>query len=583
MCYGLQKVPEEDWVCVLCETFGSRGRMLRCPLCTCRGGVMRPSNLTSNSSFFQKRNDSYCEFMNLNHPKADKNRDTKIRIPFSVTNGNGDCSPQDNGQNSTTISLNEQKETKSPNQFNNDIPSASNMDLLTLGFTEENGDSTFKGHQTPDNDTKNHCQLENEDDFDEEEQTVENKGFRRLKKNKKNKQQKNGAKRKESQKSQTSQRKKSHCNNDEIPLLYDYHQETFKFSPEELKDEPIPKTTWLHLSCTYWMPETHIKDQFGTFEIVGVNTIEKERFKLECLICGQRNGACITCSHIDCPQSFHVECARRARLHFENQTTTHTKFLLYCPTHTPLQFKTALNLQDKKAKEEILKFYRYFKKYFKSRKIEPEGEILAIEEEDENFPTASKEKRQKKEKLRGKKEALKEKMEYKRKMKREDYIKYLARGSKIILAAVKEGLGNSENYMFKIDLKKIDEKNDSFSVSNVSVPPNKLFYAKILKSDPAFVEAGSRLQMHPKEVHSKYSKAIALLKSYEKNQSIFHVTDGTVPQQNAYQTVNSNTEPTGFDEEHMDERGLLIRRRRGSRQQALLCMSKAMEWRANDR
>ncbi|EGR30068.1 PHD-finger family protein, putative [Ichthyophthirius multifiliis] len=32
-CYGIPKIPNEDWICELCLNFGPNGRFLRCPLC----------------------------------------------------------------------------------------------------------------------------------------------------------------------------------------------------------------------------------------------------------------------------------------------------------------------------------------------------------------------------------------------------------------------------------------------------------------------------------------------------------------------------------------------------------------------
>lgn len=58
-CYGITKIPENDWFCDVCVNFGEKGKYLRCPLCTNKGGAMKETTLFSNDKFFQKVNPSY--------------------------------------------------------------------------------------------------------------------------------------------------------------------------------------------------------------------------------------------------------------------------------------------------------------------------------------------------------------------------------------------------------------------------------------------------------------------------------------------------------------------------------------------
>ena len=45
-CYGIERIPENDWMCNNCITFGFvRGMMVKCILCPKRGGAMKPSNI----------------------------------------------------------------------------------------------------------------------------------------------------------------------------------------------------------------------------------------------------------------------------------------------------------------------------------------------------------------------------------------------------------------------------------------------------------------------------------------------------------------------------------------------------------
>lgn len=66
-CYGIQNLPEEDWICNICLVFPLEERNnVECCLCSVRGGAMKLSQLKKNSSFFKKisrlRGSSKVEF-----------------------------------------------------------------------------------------------------------------------------------------------------------------------------------------------------------------------------------------------------------------------------------------------------------------------------------------------------------------------------------------------------------------------------------------------------------------------------------------------------------------------------------------
>ena len=45
-CFGLETIPEIDWLCNNCITFGfQKGLMVKCLLCPKRGGAMKPTNI----------------------------------------------------------------------------------------------------------------------------------------------------------------------------------------------------------------------------------------------------------------------------------------------------------------------------------------------------------------------------------------------------------------------------------------------------------------------------------------------------------------------------------------------------------
>ena len=57
-CFGIEKLPEIDWMCYNCLTFGiKKGMMVKCFLCPKRGGSMKPTNIfASNQKFVDKIN-----------------------------------------------------------------------------------------------------------------------------------------------------------------------------------------------------------------------------------------------------------------------------------------------------------------------------------------------------------------------------------------------------------------------------------------------------------------------------------------------------------------------------------------------
>ena len=47
-CYGIEQLPEEDWICYNCMTFGfKRGILISCAMCPKKGGAMKPTNIYS--------------------------------------------------------------------------------------------------------------------------------------------------------------------------------------------------------------------------------------------------------------------------------------------------------------------------------------------------------------------------------------------------------------------------------------------------------------------------------------------------------------------------------------------------------
>ncbi|CAD8138294.1 unnamed protein product [Paramecium pentaurelia] len=58
-CYLIEVIPNEDWICDVCQTFGPNGQYLRCALCPKLGGAMKATSI--DASCFENLNQTYFE------------------------------------------------------------------------------------------------------------------------------------------------------------------------------------------------------------------------------------------------------------------------------------------------------------------------------------------------------------------------------------------------------------------------------------------------------------------------------------------------------------------------------------------
>lgn len=70
---------------------------------------------------------------------------------------------------------------------------------------------------------------------------------------------------------------------------------------------------WCHATCAVWIPETGMDDPATMASVVGVDSIEKSRWRLVCELCHVREGACVQCMAHACRYSFHPLCGAAAR------------------------------------------------------------------------------------------------------------------------------------------------------------------------------------------------------------------------------------------------------------------------------
>ena len=63
--------------------------------------------------------------------------------------------------------------------------------------------------------------------------------------------------------------------------------------------------SWVHISCARFLQDCHSNDLH-----LDVEKINSEKFKLKCLFCSIKVGACVQCSFGRCANAFHVECGK---------------------------------------------------------------------------------------------------------------------------------------------------------------------------------------------------------------------------------------------------------------------------------
>lgn len=173
-----------------------------------------------------------------------------------------------------------------------------------------------------------------------------------------------------------------------VQLLYDFYKESYKFSDEELKNEPVPNKVWVHLSCALWNNELKVKDT----DIKNLCKLSPHRFMKMCTICNNSTGYCTNCSYEGCNKMFHVECGRRIKLFMEIIGVGDPQFIMYCPSHTPLMLKIYIQEYERRSREDIYKYHKYLKRFLKINKInicviDVNENIYGIENRDEIHKT----------------------------------------------------------------------------------------------------------------------------------------------------------------------------------------------------
>lgn len=124
-----------------------------------------------------------------------------------------------------------------------------------------------------------------------------------------------------------------------------------------------PPKYWMHVQCAAYLPEPSFSDSLRLSPVVDVRRIDVRRFDLKCLICRQKQGACVQCNFGTCGKAFHVTCAQNNGFCFRFEwvdSNNHPEFLgrfmLYCSKDDPRDTK------DRRRKIESLERENYLRK-----------------------------------------------------------------------------------------------------------------------------------------------------------------------------------------------------------------------------
>ncbi|KAI8372021.1 JmjC domain, hydroxylase-domain-containing protein [Choanephora cucurbitarum] len=124
----------------------------------------------------------------------------------------------------------------------------------------------------------------------------------------------------------------------------------------------------VHKICAEAVGETWIQDSV----VYGVERIPSSRWKLVCIYCKQKTGACMQCCHGKCWKSFHVTCALQHQATVDkvsnyDPSQPYSQFNAYCPQHDPQRLIEKKALDEHYIKEMSKKFQLDLEIYTKWR------------------------------------------------------------------------------------------------------------------------------------------------------------------------------------------------------------------------
>ena len=458
-CYALTSIPQSDFICDLCRAYGPKGKLVRCPFCPCRGGALRPTRCPSTTSSFDRKNPGFAAFLRSGAPDPADFWPLGYAKFLQDLKGGETCA-----QGLTPAYLARFSVVKEA------PPSPKHVKIAK---PSKKRSRNYRRRQPTNPSSRQHLN-------DSTPQPLNTSTPQPL----------------------NASPAGEECEPIEPPVedpVYDFYRESFVFTPEELREEPIPSQIWAHMSCMYWLPWIQVRPSTRGFEARNVLSVPRERFGGQCELCGSVGGATVECSHDGCSISLHPECGRRARVHlFLAPGGAHIAF---CAAHTPLLSRNAICTAERREKAEILDFTRKIRRFLKARGVvlRPPRAVLSEEDEIVEFATPAEPPCQARKSVReihafDPTPLLK-------------FVEFLPRR---VLSKIKIALQSEKDFFDRVNLLR---KGEEFRVASF-VPAKKNFLeAKLSRNSSAIALAAENLAMPLSFVFTQYSRAFATIKA----------------------------------------------------------------------
>ena len=482
---------------------------MRCPFCPCRGGALRKTNLRTEKFIQQTKNFDYNLFYynhfgdfqskkkneqskkshemqkrNLNSVEKQvtnfkENKNTEKR---KVKETNGKIKEMQNRKDCEIQKLNSLNSESKQNGLEFDkLIACLNSGISKSVFNQNDDMDVFNQKCNPIEQlvSINQFEIEDEMEFRNQDEFGLKLKAPKLETDKieqndaKTLQNENSNNTKVDSKSNKQQNKANNLQNSQVPeQCYDSYRLDLNFEKEELKNEPLPEYTWIHMSCLYWIPELCFDNCEYPLEPKNIKGIDKEKYKTICSICNTNIGVCVKCVNEKCEIRFHVECARRANIHLEMIIEHNTKFNIHCHQHTTKLIYNLIKSEHRKTQEEVIKFYKYLQKFAKSNSLNIENnELIEIQIKDKiKHPTMNS-----LTELSEVTDIEKEHMPLNQKKKPDLTVvaSVLTNQNKLCMSRVREIIWKKkEEYRFVINLKRIEALNDSFIATDLNLDSN---------------------------------------------------------------------------------------------------------------
>lgn len=100
----------------------------------------------------------------------------------------------------------------------------------------------------------------------------------------------------------------------------------------------VANTTWVHLVCAYWQPETSVQFKDAPDAVEGLARIASRLGSATCSACRRSTGAVLKCGFGHCANWMHPLCARRRGCYLAIRAAPSGgkyQYRMYCQQHSP--------------------------------------------------------------------------------------------------------------------------------------------------------------------------------------------------------------------------------------------------------